>query len=56
MPGIVGIPVAPVRPIRRSQLLSARGWRVRKRLSGGRNCLRGAGWTSKPGDAHAADR
>lgn len=56
MRGIVGIPVTPVQPILRFQLLSARSRQVRKRVSGDRNCLRGAAWTSRPGDAHDADR
>ncbi len=43
MYGIVGIPVTSVRRILRPQLLGARGRRVRKRVSGDRNCLHGAG-------------
>ena len=40
MRGIVGILVTPVQRI---QLLGARGRQVRKRVSGDRNCLHGAG-------------
>ncbi len=43
MRGIVGIPVTPrAAHFTPPQLLGARGRRVRKRVSGDRNCLHGA--------------